>query len=47
MAYKPADPASLPPGIEVPDATIPQVMLFRCESARTMFRKIASGAYQS
>ena len=47
MAYKPADPASLPPGIEVPDATIPQVMLFRCESSRTVFRKIASGAYQS
>ena len=45
MAYKPA--ASLPAAIGDPDATIPQVMAFRHESARTVQRKIASGAYQS
>ena len=44
MAYKPAAP---PAELGMPDATIPQVMAFRHESSRTVFRKIASGAYQS
>jgi hypothetical protein len=45
MPYKPA--ASLPAAIGNPDATIPEVMAFRHESARSVQRKIASGAYAS
>jgi hypothetical protein len=41
--YKPAD---LPPDLKL-DATIPEVMAFRRESARTIYRKIESGAYRS
>jgi hypothetical protein len=41
--YKPAD---LPPDLKL-DATIPEVMAFRRESARTVYRKIESGAYRS
>lgn len=44
MPYKPAPP---PAELGLPDATIPEVMAFRRESSRTVFRKIASGAYQS
>jgi hypothetical protein len=43
MPYK---PAILPPSLRL-DATIGEVMSYRRESARTVFRKIASGAYQS
>jgi hypothetical protein len=43
MPYK---AATLPPNLR-PDATIPEVMAYRRESARTVFRKLASGAYQS
>jgi hypothetical protein len=44
MAYK---PAILPPERQSPDATIPEVMAFRRESARTVFRKIRGGIYLS
>jgi hypothetical protein len=43
MAYK---PAQLPPDLRV-DARVEEVMAFRRESSRTVFRKIASGAYKS
>ena len=39
-------PANLPPELRL-DLTIPQVMALRHESARTVYRKIASGAYRS
>jgi hypothetical protein len=38
--------ANLPPELKL-DATIPEVMAFRRESARTVYRKIESGAYRS
>jgi hypothetical protein len=41
--YKPAE---LPPELKL-DATIPEVMAFRRESARTVYRKIAAGTYRS
>jgi hypothetical protein len=47
MAYKPAPPAALPPELGVPDGTVAQVMFFRNESARTVWRKISIGTYQS
>jgi hypothetical protein len=40
----PYKPALLPPNLRL-DATVAEVMAFRRESARTVFRKIASGAY--
>jgi hypothetical protein len=43
MAYKPA--SSLPPELRV-DATIPEVMAYRRESARTVFRKLELGIYR-
>jgi hypothetical protein len=43
MPYR---PAPLPSDLRL-DATIPEVMAFRHESSRTVFRKIASGAYRS
>jgi hypothetical protein len=46
MAYKPAPLASLPPDMRL-DATIPEVMAFRHESARTVFRKLRDGVYRS
>jgi hypothetical protein len=42
MAYK---AASLPPDLRL-DATVPEVMAFRHESARSVFRKIANGTYR-
>jgi hypothetical protein len=43
MPYK---PATLPPNLRL-DATVNEVMAFRHESARTVFRKLRAGAYQS
>jgi hypothetical protein len=40
MSYKPAK-------LRSPDATIPEVMAFRRESARTVWRKIEKGVYRS
>jgi hypothetical protein len=39
-------PANLPTELKL-DATIPEVMAFRRESARTTYRKIAAGIYRS
>jgi hypothetical protein len=39
-------PAQLPPDLRL-DATIPEVMAFRHESARTIYRKIEAGIYRS
>jgi len=39
-------PATLPPELKL-DATIPEVMAFRRESARTVYRKIKSRTYHS
>jgi hypothetical protein len=39
-------PAQLPPDLKL-DATIPEVMAFRRESARSVYRKIESGTYRS
>jgi len=44
MPYKPVPP---PAELGLPDATVSEVMAYRRESARTVFRKIASGVYQS
>lgn len=44
MVYLPAD---LPPELRSPDATIPEVMAFRHESARMVFYKIQRGIYVS
>jgi hypothetical protein len=44
VAYK---PASLPPERQSPDARVEEVMAYRRESARTVFRKIRDGAYES
>jgi len=41
MAYKPAG------GVQSPDATIPEVMAFRKESANTVFRKIHARVYEA
>jgi hypothetical protein len=38
MPYKPAE-------LRSPDATVAEVMAYRHESARTVFRKIAAGVY--
>jgi hypothetical protein len=43
MPYK---PATLPPNLRL-DATVNEVMAFRHESARTVFRKLRAGAYQA
>jgi hypothetical protein len=43
LTYK---PALLPPNLRL-DATVAEVMAFRRESARTVFRKIGSGGYTS
>jgi hypothetical protein len=43
MPYK---PAPLPLNLRL-DATVNEVMAFRHESARTVFRKLRAGAYQS
>jgi hypothetical protein len=45
--YKPAPLASLPPELGLPDGTVQEVMRFRNESARTVWRKITDGTYQS
>jgi hypothetical protein len=44
MPYK---PAQLPPDRQSPDATIPEVMAYRRESARVVWRKIEKGVYRS
>jgi hypothetical protein len=44
MPYK---PAQLPPELRSPDATIAEVMAYRRESARTVFRKLEKGVYRS
>jgi hypothetical protein len=44
VAYK---PAPLPPELRSPDATVAEVMAYRRESARTVWRKIAKGVYRS
>jgi hypothetical protein len=40
-------PANLPPERQSPDARVEEVMAYRRESARTVFRKLQSGAYRS
>jgi hypothetical protein len=47
MPYKAAPVESLPPELGLPDATIQQVMTFRNESPRTVWRKIRNGTYES
>jgi hypothetical protein len=43
MPYK---PAPLPPNLRL-DVTVNEVMAFRHESARTVFRKLTAGTYKS
>jgi hypothetical protein len=45
--YRPAPLASLPPERQPLDGTVQQVMAFRLESARTVWRKITTGTYKS
>jgi hypothetical protein len=43
MAYK---PAKLPPERQSPDATVEEVMAFRRESSRSVFRQIRDETYE-
>jgi hypothetical protein len=45
--YRPAPIESLPPGRQSLDATIQEVMAYRRESARVVWRKISDGTYKS